>query len=558
MKIIINSINNFIKSRTRFRNILLVIFSALLSQLSYPEFDLFWVQFFSLIPFLYVIISETKIINAVLYSILWGAVFKGILCYWVKAFHPLAIPGILVGFSIYFSILGFWIKFLLLKFPKFRIFIIPSVWTVVEYIRSIGFLGFPWGLTSHSQWNFLHFIQIADVFGMWGISFLVVLINTIMLEILLNIKENHILAAKKIKKQVIVLIIVFVLPLIYGSIRIRYFKHRIQKSDELTVALIQPDIDPYLSWREVKYTVLSRLTVLSERANLRDPALIAWPESGIQDYIKYYHDNSDRLKKYPRFFETLKYTENVLRMPKDLNNYIFTGLPDYIKIKKNGKIVEHDYNSAMLINPDGKIADVYHKIHLVPFGEWFPYNIGFIKMILARTWAGNWTPGTEYTIFKILKNKKEYKFAGLICYEGVFGDLCRKFVLNGAEFLLNITNDAWSYTRKAELQHMTVDIFRAVENRVPYIRSANSGATAVINQYGKVVSLLPLFKQGYLVDKIYIDRKRRSTIYANYGDYFPKFLLIFHLLLLLYGLYKSGIQSVIGRGISRKIKFIRN
>ncbi len=590
MKININNFNKYLKSKKRLRNIFLVLISALLSQLSYPEYDLFWVQFFSLIPFIYVIISEEKIINVVLYSILFSIVFKGILCYWAKAFHILAVPGMLVGFAVFFSIFGFWVKFLLIKFPKFKIFIIPGMWTVIEYIRSSGFLGFPWALTSHSQWNFLPFIQISDVFGMWIISFLVAFINTILLEILLNIskliknrkignntsikpldkaknhRDNHLLnrifnkkwqfdpiPIKKIKIQFLVLVVVFIFPLIYGFIRIKHFTHRMQKSDELTIALIQPDIDPYLPWRKVKDKALSRLTILSARANLYEPALIAWPESGVQDYIKYYHDNADRLKKIPRFFESLRFTENVFRIPKDLNNYIFTGLPDYKRIiKANKKVVEKDYNSAMLINPDGKIADVYHKIKLVPFGEWFPYNIGCVKMILAQTWAGNWTPGKEYTIFKILKDKKEYRFAGLICYEGVFSDLCRKFALRGAEFFLNITNDAWSYTRKAELQHMIIAVFRAIENRLPYVRSANSGATAVINQYGKVISLLPLFKQGYLVNKIYIDKKKKFTIYTKYGDYFPKFLLIFHLLLLLYGLYKSVIRSVIGRETLRK------
>ncbi len=401
--------------KIKYRNIFLVIFSAVLSNLSYPEFDLFWVHFFSLIPFLYVILTEKKLINAMLYSILFGVVFKSIYCNWLHVFHPLALPAILVGFSIFFGALGLWMKYLIMKFPQFRIFIIPSVWTGIEYIRSQGFLAFPWGLVSHSQWNFLPFIQVSDIFGMWMISFLVILINTILLEIFLDIK-----AKKNIKVKSAVLLILFILPLIYGFIRINHFKKRIKKGDELKIALIQPNIDPNLSWKNVKNKVLSRLTVLSERASLYNPDLIVWPESAIADYILYYHKNSKRLKKNSRYFEVLRYTENVMRLPKDLDNYIFTGVPDYQKVIKKSKSrtrgiqkpVGQDYNSAAFIDPEGRVIDIYHKIHLVPFGEWFPYNIGFIKTILAQTWAGKWTPGKRYTVFEFFKNKKGCYFSG--------------------------------------------------------------------------------------------------------------------------------------------------
>ena len=341
------------------------------------------------------------------------------------------------------------------------------------------------------------------------------------------------------------LLLLFIFPLVYGIIRISYFKNRIKKSDELKIALIQPDIDPNMPWSTVKYRVLSRLTTLSGRASLYDPDLIAWPESAIQDYIKYYYNNSERLRKKPKFFESLTFTENVMRLPKDLDKYIFAGIPDYRKIIRNGKVVDEDYNSAILISPKGRIMDTYHKIHLVPFGEWFPYNIGFINRLLAQTWAGNWTPGKKYTVFEILKNSKTYRFAGLICYESIFGDLCRQFVLRNAEFLLNITNNAWSYTKRAEYQLLIMSVFRTIENRVPLVHSANSGVTGVINQYGRVNSMLPLFKEGYLVDKIYIDKARKPTVYLKYGDYFPKFLLIFNFLLLLYGLYRSFIREKI-------------
>lgn len=528
------------KNKKVYIKIGLVVLSAVLSNFAYPEYDLFWIHFFSLIPFLYVLINEKKIINCLWYGALWGMVFNGILLFWLKIFHPLSLPGILIGIFVYFALLGFLTKYLINTFPRLKIFIIPAVWTLIEYIRSIGFLGFPWGLISHSQWNFLPFIQIADIFGMWIISFLVVFVNSILLEIILRLRTG-----KKIKVFLTGLAIVLLFPLLYGIIKIQYWKNSINKSEELKIGLIQSHIDPNLPWKKVKYQALSRLTILSLRANLYNPDLISWSETAILDYIKYYKDNFSKLKKYPHFYEKLNYANNVFRLAKDLDNYIFTGIPDYEKVTEGGKTIDADYNGAVLINPHGKIVDTYHKIHLVPFGEWFPYKIPFINKILTQTWAGSWTPGKKFTVFEFFKNDIQYQFSCLICYEGVFGDLCRKFILKGAEFLLNITNDTWSFTRKAELQHMIADVYRSIENRVPYVRCANSGVTCVINQYGKVTSILPLFKEGYLIGRIHIDKNRLVTFYTLYGDYFPKFLLIFNLVLLLYSLYLNIYQVVL-------------
>lgn len=521
-----------LKKNPIYRNVFLVILSAVLTNLAFPEIDFFWIHFISLIPFLYVLINEKKLLHSVLYTVLFGIVFKGILLFWLKIFHPLSLPGILLGFLVYFSLLGLICYVLLQAFPRFRFFIIPSAWLSIEYIRSIGFLGFPWGLVSHSQWNFLPFIQIADIFGMWIITFLVVLINMIFLEIILNVKNKT-----RLKSLISAFLVLFFVPLFYGFIRIHHFKNRMKQGEQIKVALIQPHIDPNLSWKKVRYKALSKLTILSERANLSDPDLIAWSETAILDYIKYYKDNYNRLKRYPTFFEKLQYTDNVFRLARDLNNYIFTGIPDHKKVIKDNKAIDEDYNGAILINPKGETVDTYYKIHLVPFGEWFPFRIGFINKILAQTWAGDWTPGERYTVFRIKKKNKKFAFSCLICYEGIFGDLCRRFVQNGAEFLLNITNDTWSFKRKAEIQHMIADTFRSIENRVPYVRSANSGVTCVINQYGKVESQLPLFKQGFLLGEIYIDKKRKTTLYNMYGDFLPKFLLIFNLGLLVYAVY---------------------
>ncbi len=519
-----NNIYKIIKQNKNAKYIFLVILSGVISNLSYPEFNLFFIQFFSLIPLFYVIYNVKKTSHAFLFGALYGIVFHFILLFWLKIFHPLSLPALLLGFAIYFGINLFLCKLFILHFPTLRLLIIPSVWTLIEYIRSIGFLGFPWGLTAHSQWNFLPFIQISEIFGMWIVSFLVILINLLILEYILLFQKKYILTA----------LIIFLIPLFYGFIRIQQIKIKTNDMEKIKIALIQGNIDPNLYWSDIKYDVLSKLTVLSEKSALYKPDLIVWTETAVLDYLRYYINHKEKLLKFPHLRDRIEYAENVVRLAKDLNIYIFTGTLDFEQEIKNGKIINKDYNAAVFISPEGKILDVYRKNHLVPFGEWFPYGkyFPFIKKILDQTWAGNFTPSKEKTVFKIRKNNKYFKFSCLICYEGVFSNLTRLFILNGAEFLLNITNDMWSYSRKAEFQHIIADVFRTIENRVPYIRAANSGVTGWINQYGKVVKTFPLFKMGYLIIDVPVGDVKNFTFYTRYGDFFPKILLIFSLVLL--------------------------
>ncbi|MBN1898002.1 MAG: apolipoprotein N-acyltransferase [Spirochaetes bacterium] len=525
-----NKFFKIIQTNDKLRYCLFVVGSAILSNLAYPEINLFFIHFISLIPLFYVIYKTDKLSDAFLYGALYGFTFHLILIFWLKIFHPLSLPGLLLGFSIYFGLNLFLIKWLIHHFPKFRILIIPSVWVLIEYIRSIGFLGFPWGLTAHSQWNFIPFIQISEIFGMWIISFLIVLFNVLFLEFYLT----------RNKKFIFHFLVLLFIPLLFGILRIHQIRSRMENMDRIKIGLIQGNVDPNLYFSEIKYDVLSMFTVLSEKCALENVDLIVWTETTILDYLNYYIKYRDRLVGIRHLADRLSYAENAVRIAQDVETPVFTGTLDFERIQKNGKTIVNDYNSAVLISKKGQIVDIYRKNHLVPFGEWFPYGqyFPFIKRILEKTWAGNFTPSNKKTVFNLQKNNRNYPFSCLICYEGVFSDLTRFFILKGARFLLNITNDMWSFSRRAQFQHMIADVFRAVENRVPYIRSANSGVTGWINQYGKVMKTLPLFTRDYLIVEVPAG-KIDTTFYTRWGDFFPRILLIFILsLVLLLGMQK--------------------
>jgi apolipoprotein N-acyltransferase len=170
----------------------------------------------------------------------------------------------------------------------------------------------------------------------------------------------------------------------------------------------------------------------------------------------------------------------------------------------------------------GKPAGSYRKIHLVPFGEWFPFDriFPFVDTILTAAGAGDFVPGTEYTVF----DAGEFRFNVLVCFEDVFGELTRRFVAGASPprgrpgLIVNVTNDAWTGSRKAQQQHFSISIFRAVENRRGFVRAANGGVTACVNTYGKVIDSLEMFTSGYLVCDVPLGGDEPLSFYSRFGD----------------------------------------
>jgi apolipoprotein N-acyltransferase len=197
------------------------------------------------------------------------------------------------------------------------------------------------------------------------------------------------------------------------------------------------------------------------------------------------------------------------------------------------------YNSAVFYR-NGSFVGTYRKIHLVPFGEWFPFDrlFPFVDTILQAAGAGDFVPGTEYTVF----DAGTFRFNVLICFEDAFGELTRRFVAGGRgsggsgasggpprerpDLIVNVTNDAWSGSRKAELQHFSISVFRAVENARGFVRAANGGVTACVSPVGKVIDSLEMFTSGFLVCDVPVAVDQRLTLYARFGDLPVRFLVM--------------------------------
>jgi apolipoprotein N-acyltransferase len=173
-----------------------------------------------------------------------------------------------------------------------------------------------------------------------------------------------------------------------------------------------------------------------------------------------------------------------------------------------------DYNAALLFE-NGKITEIYRKMHLVPFTEHFPYEKLFpaFYRLLLRSDTHFWEKGEEATVFNI----KSFKFSTPICFEDTFGYLSRRFVLNGADVLVNITNDAWANSLSSQKQHLSQAVFRAVENYRAMVRSTVSGQTCSVDPHGRIIAEAVPFTETWLSIKVPILNKQ--TIYTLYGDY---------------------------------------
>jgi apolipoprotein N-acyltransferase len=183
------------------------------------------------------------------------------------------------------------------------------------------------------------------------------------------------------------------------------------------------------------------------------------------------------------------------------------------------------YNAALLVSDDGKKVQLYHKLHLVPFGEYVPgrHTLPGIARIVGDQVPEDFSFGREHTVFKMTRG--DVQLAPLICFEDTIGELTRHFVLGGANLLANVTNDGWFLKSSGSQQHLDNAIFRCVETRLPMVRSANTGVTCFINEFGRITQVLldengSQFTEGVLTGEVAVPIKPRRTFYVQHGEWF--------------------------------------
>ena len=370
-----------------------------------------------------------------------------------------------------------------------KVFTLPVCWVACDFMRSFLLTGFPWAMLGHSQYRTLTLIQIADITGVYGITFMIILANVVCYRV---VRANFGAKVSYPVKSAAVLLIALVITLLYGFYRLNGTET--PSGNSLRVALIQGNISQDIKWspefRDQTIATYERLTRKAGREKKID--LIVWPESAV-----------------PFFFQDQpQEAERIRALARELDSYLLFGSPAYEQ--RNGQPVL--LNSGIMIDPTGKTVARGDKIHLVPFGEYVPMRsiFPFISKIVVG--IGDFSPG-EYA--KPLPAGKAE--AGLlVCYEAIFPELAREYVNNGANILVNITNDAWFGNSSAPYQHLSIAVLRAVETRTPLIRAANTGITAIVDQNGHIRSMTNLFEETLKTG--YITPGTADSFYLKTGD----------------------------------------
>jgi apolipoprotein N-acyltransferase len=476
--------------------------SGLLVAASFPTFGLWYLAWIALVPLLAALRDQSVKTGLRLSGIFGLAYFCGTI-YWVTNSihfygHVPLIPAVLIMLLFSFILALFVTPFgaavvhLRKHQPGILFLAAPAVWVTLELARTRLFSGFPWALLGHSQQTVLPVIQIADITGAYGVSFLIVLANIAVAEFL---------ADRKKFVPPVVAAAALVTALGYGYFRLggEYGEGAVK------VSVVQGNIEQDKKWDPAYQTeVIDTYKRLTQEAIEQKPDLVIWPETATPFYFGGSGDNA-------------RLTADLLQYVKSTRTPLLTGSPTYQV--KPGRVIELR-NSAFLISQNGTPHAVYHKIHLVPYGEYVPMKkvLFFVeKMVQA---IGDFQAGTEYTVMKFRPagNGREITLSTVICYEIIFPDLVRKFVRGDAGIMTTITNDAWFGRTAAPYQHFSIAVFRAVENRVPLARAANTGVSGFIDAKGRVLETSGIFTEAVLTRTLAPGNVK--TFYTKHGDVF--------------------------------------
>ena len=472
----------------RLRETGLVLSSAVLLTLSFPNFNLGALAFFAFVP-LFFALDKKGYKEAFFLSYLCGLIFFGLTMYWLCHVSILGYVLLISILSVFFGLFGPFFLYAK-RYALYAIFLIPASWVVLEYLRSNLFTGFGWALLGYSQYLNLPVIQIADITGAYGVSFLVMLTNVIIFIIYYRRHPRDLNAC-------VAGILVMLAALGYG-----YFK--LEQTDAifktLNVSVIQGNIPQSAKWDPLyKEKIFIVYKLLTEDAAVHNPDLIIWPETAL-----------------PGFIDEKELLDKVKELAQDTKAYLLIGAPAYADPEG-----ERIFNSAVLISEKGDTLERHDKLHLVPFGEYVPLGgwLDSLRNFIDKP-IGSFSRGNEYTIFEL---KDRSRFGVLICFEDIFAALVRKFVAKEADFMVNITNDAWFMRTSAPYQHAQASVLRAVENRVPVIRAANTGLSCFIDRYGRItgsvkISGEEIFVMGHKTESIHPSYNR--SFYNKFGDVF--------------------------------------
>ena len=536
----------------------LVLASALLFSLAFPSFaslaGLPFLAWICLVPlFLAVIFSDD--LRAIFYVIVFGALTTLILNYWHGTYSYISLAFSVIISSLFYVVFAPIFVLTVKRLGKWGFLAAPALWLVFDYLRSIGYIGYPWGYFGVSQYSFVPIIQIADLAGVWAVTFLLIFWNAGLAWAIAargaawswGTRRPLPAAGRWVPAAAGTGLVI--LALVYGAVRLIAADVAVARTDAETmrVVLVQQNTDPRKhDYRQSFETLMEQTNAAIAESQPRIPDLIVWPEGGFKPDIRYWLDRPNSTARSSVLVKELfEYTGT-------LGTYLASGTQDHVYLPEgeDGRDVKRNFNSSVLITDEGEIDRFYHKMHLVPFTEHFPYKEEFpwLAELLDKFDTSNWKQGEERTVY----DHPVASFYTPLCFEDIFPGDNRRFILDGADVIVNMSNDYWSLTPVEGKQHAVHSMFRAVENRRPMVRSTCSGLTTYITPEGRMSDdAPPYYTAGYLmVDIPLVDRG--TTLYTRAGDWLPWLCIIASGAAVLFLLGRGGFRLIVRRRIKKR------
>ena len=370
-------------------------------------------------------------------------------------------------------------------------------WVTLEWVRGVFlFGGFSWNFIGVAFWQSAPLVQFASVTGVYGVSALVCFVNFALYLTLRRffrqMREPE--TGQRLSWEFYAAMALVCAAFLYGW---REIQHGGGQQRTLRVVVVQGNIPQMLKFEaSQKPMILERYRALTKTVTANPSDLIIWPETATPDALRYDPESYGA----------------VTGLVAQAQTPLFTGTID-ADPAANGAAY---YNAAMLVLPDGTLQGVYRKIHLVPFGEYVPLRKALPFMKWLTQIPDSFERGQEHTLFRV----NDIPFGAIICFEDALPDLYRRFVQRGAEFMVNLTNDAWFKTSPAAEMHLANATFRAVENHRPLVRVTNNGMTCIVDEFGIMRSLLAPFAEGAANWELSVPQVRTQTFYTRFGDVF--------------------------------------
>lgn len=489
-----------------------VVLTGVIHPLCFPSFDLGWLAWITLVPLHWTLTGLTSR-QAFRWGWLAGGIaFAGTITWVITAMNqygqvPFAISSLLM--LLLASYLGLFVgayawgySTFQKKYPEILWLAAPALWVALEYLRTYAFSGLPWALLGYSQYQWLTLIQFADITGVYGVSFLLVMGNVVIAQCLIWVTtKNQTTATLNPWNPMAGFAVTLTLVLGYGFWQVHHQHSLDQTAATLTIGVVQANIEQGKKWDErYRDETMNRYTRLSLQAG-RNVDLLIWPEAAT-----------------PFLFEQEpEYQGEIRRIVQTTNSPLLFGSPT-VRFHPDGR--PYLFNSAFLLDRDGQMADRYDKRHLVPFGEYIPLKSILFFLDKLVVGIGDFQEGQGSMTMTVATPRLEIatRFGVPICFEVIFPDLVRRMAGEGANMLITITNDAWFGDSAAPYQHFGMVVFRAVENHLAFARAANTGISGFIGPDGAILEATPVFTEQAKISTIPL--RHTLTFYAQFGDVF--------------------------------------